>query len=165
MDLFSPQVDVSKMHKAFIRLRANPYDVAVINAWSCGFVARDGATKFATEFQTTFESCLWELYLHAVLKELKCQIDFSHSSPDFCITGPSRFTIEAVVARNAKGQLPHVIQGLICRHRITPARPVQPAGQKQILSHPRRCRSRRPGASGFRDQSRSSPDPRQNGKP
>ncbi|MAA87585.1 MAG: glycosaminoglycan attachment site [Haliea sp.] len=58
---------------------------------------RDG--KFVKELQITFESSLWELYVHAVLKELNYETDFRHSSPDFSVVAPFRFTIEATVTR------------------------------------------------------------------
>jgi hypothetical protein len=84
--------------------RGSPYDQAVLAKWAERFIDRDG--KFLQEFQTTFNSCFWELYLHAILKEAKCKIDFTHRAPDFVVSDPVPFVIEATVALNAKDSLP-----------------------------------------------------------
>lgn len=84
--------------------RRNRYDEAILTEWAEGFVDRDG--KFVEEFQTTFNSCFWELYLHAALKEVGCRIDFAHHAPDFVVTDPVSFVMEATVALNAKDALP-----------------------------------------------------------
>ena len=73
----------------------------MLEDWADGFVDRDG--KFVKEFQTTFHSSFWELYLHAVLKHLKCDIDFSKQAPDFIVEAPTKFSVEAVVALHATG--------------------------------------------------------------
>lgn len=106
MDLFTPVIPQEKFHPNFTSIiqRPNPYDRAVLGNWADGFVDRDG--KFVMEFQTTFNSSFWELYLHAMLKEVGCRIDFSHHAPDFVVTEPVPFTIEATVALNAKDTLP-----------------------------------------------------------
>jgi hypothetical protein len=106
MDLFTPIVSPEKFHPNFanISLQKNPHDQAVLSQWAEGFVDRDG--KFVGEFQTTFNSSFWELYLHAILKEAGCSIDFSHHAPDFVVTDPVPFVVEATVALNAKGSLP-----------------------------------------------------------
>ena len=69
--------------------------------WAKGFIDRDN--KFVHEFQTTFNSSFWELYLHAVLKHLGCSVDFSVAAPDFVVNTPTEFCIEAVVASHAVG--------------------------------------------------------------
>lgn len=74
--------------------------------WAEGFVDRDGDGKFVKEFQTTFNSSFWEIYLYAALKHLGCTVDFGHHAPDFVVTGPTAFCMEATVASNAKGALP-----------------------------------------------------------
>jgi hypothetical protein len=106
MDLFTPIVPPERFHPNFARLigKRNPHDEAVLSKWADGFVDRDG--KFVEEFQTTFNSCFWELYLHAILKEAGCKIDFTHSAPDFVVTDPVPFVVEATVALNAKDALP-----------------------------------------------------------
>ena len=59
-----------------------------------------GAGKFVREFQTTFNSSFWELYLFAVLKNPGIEVDFSHSSPDF-VAKNLPLTIEATIASHA----------------------------------------------------------------
>jgi hypothetical protein len=44
----------------------------VLTDWARGFIDRDG--KFVKEFQTTFNSCFWELYVYAVLKRYRLLI-------------------------------------------------------------------------------------------
>jgi hypothetical protein len=99
MDLFKLLVPEEKLHSAFKQLLDcdNEEERSLLQAWAEGMPDRDG--KFVQEFQTTFESSLWELYIHAVLKELKYQMEFSHSSPDFSIVAPHKFALEATVTR------------------------------------------------------------------
>lgn len=103
LDLFTPVVPVTAFHPAFGRLieHSLPFNRAVQNQWVQGFVDRDG--KFVKEFQTTFDSSFWELYLFAVFKELGLKCDLTKSRPDFCVVSPSVFSVEAVVSLNAEG--------------------------------------------------------------
>jgi hypothetical protein len=73
----------------------------VLEDWASGFVDRDG--KFVQEFQTTFESGLWELYLNACLRAWGMHVDMSHSSPDFVISRPAQFCMEAGIASPPQG--------------------------------------------------------------
>ena len=106
MDLFTPIVPVNQFHPNFAKCmeHRNPYNEALLSNWAEGFIDRDN--KFVVEFQKTFNSCFWELYLHAILKEAGCKIDFEHSAPDFVVTDPVPFVIEATVALHAKEALP-----------------------------------------------------------
>lgn len=70
----------------------------VLDSWAEGFVDRDG--KFVSEFQTTFNSCFWELYLFSVLKHIGIEVDFRHNAPDF-VTADGRLAIEAAIASHA----------------------------------------------------------------
>jgi hypothetical protein len=103
LDLFTPIVSRERFHPAFETVfnDATEYDKTLLNQWAEGFVDRDG--KFVKEFQTTFDSSFWELYLHAALKELGMVADFQWSRPDFCIQSPMPFLVEATVALNAQG--------------------------------------------------------------
>jgi len=67
-----------------------------INNWSEGFTDRDG--KMVREFQTTFYSVFWELYLFEVFRELKLEVDLTHKTPDFLIKSDIPIVIEAVTA-------------------------------------------------------------------
>lgn len=108
MDLFTPVVPAERFHPYFAGAKKypNPDNDAVLNEWAEGFFDRDG--KLVTEFQTTYHSAYWELYLFAVLKEMGCPVDFTHSSPDFVVTGPEQFCMEATVALNAQESVPEV---------------------------------------------------------
>ena len=74
---------------------------AVLTEWAQNFLDRDG--KFVHEFQATFESSFWELYLNAVAGTWNLEVDRSLASPDFIITSPTAFCIEAVIAAPAQG--------------------------------------------------------------
>jgi hypothetical protein len=106
MDLFTPIVSEAQQHPNFrgIFKRANQFDFDVVNDWASGFHDRDG--KFVKEFQTTFDSSFWELYLFVVLKHFALKVDFSVPSPDFFVTSGDGVNIEAVVALHAQGAPP-----------------------------------------------------------
>jgi hypothetical protein len=76
----------------------NRYALDVLQDWASGFQDRDG--KFVKELQTSFEPAFWELYLHAVLKHYQLVVDFQHNRPDFVVTEPYPFSMEATVALN-----------------------------------------------------------------
>jgi hypothetical protein len=94
MDLFTPAVDEDKLHKNFARTigRTGGGVREVLKSWADGFTDRDG--KFVREFQTTYNSSFWELYLYAVLKDLGIKVDFTYASPDF-VAAAHPFAIEA----------------------------------------------------------------------
>ncbi len=103
MNLFRPIVHRSKFHRNFENILAAPYRGArdVISAWAEGLPNRDG--KFVQEFQTTFNSSFWEIYIFAVLQRFGFTVDFSFTSPDFCVVAPTQFCIEAVIAEAPSG--------------------------------------------------------------
>ena len=71
--LFSPVVPPEQMHP-IVRMMLEPTygpERDVIVEWADGFRDRDG--KFVREFQTTFESSFWELYIYAFLKDLNAR--------------------------------------------------------------------------------------------
>jgi hypothetical protein len=105
MDLFAPVLPMESLHPNFQQtLRPDSASVrAVLNDWADGFVDRDG--KFVREFQTTYNSCFWELYLFAVTKKLGIVTNFSYSAPDFVSTNHA-IAIEATIASNAKDDTP-----------------------------------------------------------
>lgn len=108
MNLFDTNIPQERLHKLFQMVRGPQYlpERRVLEEWAGGFVDRDG--KFINEFQTTFESSMWELYLNAYLKELGATLNFSHHAPDFVVDGPTKFCIEATIAAPAKGGEPAV---------------------------------------------------------
>ncbi|EJB3956202.1 glycosaminoglycan attachment site, partial [Escherichia coli] len=104
INLFEDVVSLEKQHPMYIMMKEERYkpEREVINQWAEGFQDRDN--KFAKEFQTSFEPCLWELYLFAYLKELGLRCDFSYDAPDFIVNDPE-FCIEATIALPAQGDL------------------------------------------------------------
>src|SRR5438128_2079823 len=117
MDLFTPIVPTEKQHHNFL---ASINDRAagvrdVVSGWADGFVDRDG--KFVEEFQTTYNSSFWELYLFAVLKHLKVKVDFSFEAPDF-VAVDHPFAIEAAIASHGQDDVPEwekTIEGITNR--------------------------------------------------
>jgi hypothetical protein len=83
VDLFMPVVPLSRQLPNFRALVSKSVEAErhVILDWSRGFLDRDG--KFVVEFQTTFNSSFWELYLNAALKSLGFSLDFTQTAPDF----------------------------------------------------------------------------------
>jgi hypothetical protein len=105
MRLFEPVVEEARQHPNFksILKMANGFVFDVLDDWARGFTDRDG--KFVIEFQTTFNSSFWELYIFAILKHLQLSVDFTEPSPDFYVPGLS-LNIEATIASNAQGSEP-----------------------------------------------------------
>lgn len=103
MNLFKLQIPSSRQHHAFARMLEDAFapERAVLTDWAKGFVDRDG--KFVKEFQMTFESGLWELYLNACLRHMGNTVDMSHHSPDFVVTEPNKFLVEATIAAPPQG--------------------------------------------------------------
>lgn len=105
MKLFDPVVPEDLQHHNFKNALAigNGFNLDVVNDWARGFADRDG--KFVKEFQTTFNSSFWELYLFAILKKFELRVDFSHNRPDFYLPDVG-LNIEATVASHSVGTLP-----------------------------------------------------------
>jgi hypothetical protein len=105
MDLFLPIVPDRSFHRNFSAVLA-PFRKAereLLNEWAEGFPDRDG--KIVREFQTTFNSTFWEIYLYACLKAYACDFDWSHASPDFCARCRNiDLAIEATTANAADGK-------------------------------------------------------------
>lgn len=92
----------SKLHSKFNIINNNlPLHKKVIQDWFEGFDDRDN--KIIKEFQTTFHSSFWEIYLFAVFKKLNYSIDMSISRPDFMLYGYNqKVLIEATTANIKK---------------------------------------------------------------
>lgn len=107
MDLFTPIVPLEKQHANFVRT-CIPYRIGereVVQGWAAGFPDRDN--KFVHEFQTSFNSSFWEVYLHALFREYGFSMDWSHASPDFHLATPhDGVIVEAVTANAAAGATP-----------------------------------------------------------
>lgn len=107
MDLFTPIVSDDKLHPNFVN-EIRPSRVGereIIQGWAEGFPDRDG--KFVKEFQTTFNSSFWELYLHGLFRAYGFEMDWSKASPDFnLMTKKGSVIVEAVTANAADGATP-----------------------------------------------------------
>jgi hypothetical protein len=113
MDLFTEIAPLNRQHPIFRMLLAPECgpERAVLSEWAANFIDRDG--KFVYQFQTTYESCHWELYLHAALKELGASVDFARHAPDFVVSkGESSLTMEATICAPAEGGAPAFGRGV-----------------------------------------------------
>ena len=107
VDLFKIQVDENKLHSHFIYLLKDEQKPIrdILMKWAKDFEDRDN--KFSKEFQTTFNSSFWELYLYQVFKELDMRVDFSKPAPDFTVnTSYGIINVEAVTSNHANGNEP-----------------------------------------------------------
>ncbi len=106
LPLFKDIAEEAAQHPIYRMIRDGDYEPErqVLLDWSSGFIDRDG--KFCHEFQTSFEPCLWELYLYAYLKEIDVNVDYSFQTPDFVVEGLEKFCIEATIAAPALGSAP-----------------------------------------------------------
>ncbi|WP_193200591.1 hypothetical protein [Nostoc sp. MG11] len=89
MDIFTPIVPENQQHQNFRFITKSnlcDFEITVINGWADSFIDRD--SKFVKEFQTTFNSSFWELYLFACFKELNCKVNLSYATPDFVVSSP-----------------------------------------------------------------------------
>ncbi|MCZ4806685.1 hypothetical protein O6C85_13815 [Legionella pneumophila] len=113
MELFKPVISNDKQHfifKALMQSENAPEREVLLN-WVNGFKDRDN--KFIQEFQSTFESSMWELYSYAALKEIGIAVDMDNQSPDFlCSTNESKFCIEATIAAPEEDGIPPYGDGL-----------------------------------------------------
>ncbi|HCG7482179.1 hypothetical protein [Vibrio parahaemolyticus] len=110
MDLFTPRFKEKALHPYFVRLiKESKYAPVreVIAEWAKGMEHRKGEMiKFIDEFQLSFNSSLWELYLNKAFKDLGFEIDYSKESPDFCLTSKNGqvINVEAVTTNNAQNR-------------------------------------------------------------
>lgn len=108
MDIFEPVVTTDRQHAYFHELVSGKHaeKMALLQSWADQFQDRDG--KFVIEFQTTFNSSFWELYLNVAFQALGANVDLSHSRPDFLLRFPSSGEVvaEATITSNADGYAP-----------------------------------------------------------
>lgn len=107
VDLFKIRVDKNKLHPNFIYLLKDEKKPLrdILIKWAKDFEDRDN--KFSKEFQTTFNSSFWELYLYQAFKELGMRVDFSKPAPDFTVNTPyGTINVEAVTSNHANKDEP-----------------------------------------------------------
>lgn len=105
MDIFRPIVPEDRWHQHFRAVLAPECapSRAVVKQWATGFPDRDG--KFVQEFQLSFNSPFWELYLHATFREYGFAFDWANAAPDFSISRSGKhLCVEAVTANAADGK-------------------------------------------------------------
>lgn len=108
MDLFSIIQTKAPLCDEFKSILEDPYYEPVhkiLQSWGEGLLERAGEQrKFVVEFQTTFNSSFWELYLNKAFMELGYSVDYTKDRPDFCVTTPEglQFNVEAVISDRAK---------------------------------------------------------------
>jgi hypothetical protein len=108
LDLFAIVAKKERLNPNFVHLLSDEYAPVrdVIKRWAGGFEDRDN--KFNHQFQETFNSSFWELYLHQCFNDFGMQIDFSRASPDFTVKAKNGklLNIEAVTANHAHNSTP-----------------------------------------------------------
>ena len=107
MNLFNSLFPEEKLHKNYWQILKYTHkkDRMELLNWCKEFPDRDN--KFVKEFQITFNSSFWEIYLYALFKELDFKMNWENASPDFHIfTKYQEVIIEATIASNALGKTP-----------------------------------------------------------
>ncbi len=102
---FSQKIPTEKLHFQFKCLLDYGYksERELLETWIDEFPIKDGLNKTIIEFQSTFRSTFWELYLNKVIVSSGWQVDPEAVSPDFIIKkGNKTYSIEAVVANFAQ---------------------------------------------------------------
>jgi len=119
MNLFTPQVEEQKLHPNFISVKGNNIpkgyisigmnlekDRKTLESWCKGFPDRDN--KFVKEFQTTFNTCFWEMYLYKLFTDYSFRFNWNYSSPDFILNSSGvDFIVEATTANKANDERPN----------------------------------------------------------
>lgn len=118
-DLFDPIIPETQLHPLVERIMREPaYEPAkaVINSWLLGLDSKKEAKKLVKEFQTSFNSTFWELYLNKAFKDLGFEIDYGFDTPDFHLVHPngSRLNVEAVTANHKD----HLMAGFYQPERV-----------------------------------------------
>ncbi|WP_421556461.1 hypothetical protein [Pseudomonas kitaguniensis] len=106
MDLFKLEIEERNLHpdvKNIIDQACYAQARDNINEWSAGLSQRRKEwKKFVKEFQLSFNSSFWELYLNKAFADLGFKVDYSKESPDFCLIHSSGriLNIEAVTSNH-----------------------------------------------------------------
>lgn len=98
---FEPLVSEDKLHTQFKWLLNLGYrcEQELLQSWIDDFPVKDGFRKTIKEFQTTFRSTFWELYLNQVFKSSNWEVDPNAVAPDFIINrNGATCSVEAVIA-------------------------------------------------------------------
>lgn len=96
-----------KKHEKFKMLRDEiqlSKEKQLLCTYTHGLIDRDH--KMVRQFQETFHSTYWEIIIYQLCLEAGFSLDQSHPFPDFIISSPSEFYIEAVVANIKQTGIP-----------------------------------------------------------
>lgn len=109
LNLFTNEKNLEdeKLHPKAYLLKNNSQLVSekkMLLDWTDGLLDRDN--KFIREFQETFHSSFWEIYLYKLFIEAGFELDQSHQMPDFIIKAPQEVYVEAVTANIRNGGIP-----------------------------------------------------------
>lgn len=118
MDLFTLLVDEEKLHpnfKSVIKDTPAGYisigmnrekERRTLQSWAQRFPDRDN--KFVKEFQTTFNTSFWEIYLYKLFSDYNFTFNWDHASPDFFLNAQGvDFIVEATTANKADDEKPN----------------------------------------------------------
>jgi len=127
-DFFAPLHAPERLHPWFLQLATSEgFSPArgIVAAMMHYFRDPDG--NFVEQFQTTgFDARIWELYLYALLAELRYYVNRTHPAPDFLCSGLlGQFFIEAVTVN------PTVING----QNMETGQPADPTERERYLKH------------------------------
>nr|WP_297705293.1 PIN domain-containing protein [uncultured Butyrivibrio sp.] len=106
MEIFKSikEVEESKIHPKFKLLRDEiqlSSEKRMLESWTKGLIDKDN--EAVREFQESFHSRFWEFYLFKLLTNAGFIIDQGHQVPDYIVTSPYKFYIEAVVSNIREG--------------------------------------------------------------
>lgn len=104
MDLFKDiGIPHDKLNPNFIRMKEQDffYEKNLLNKWSEPIINRDGSEKFIKEFQTTFNSCFWEIYLSKLFSFYNLSVNYKYCHPDFVINDFGGINVEVVTANHS----------------------------------------------------------------
>lgn len=80
MNLFNTKFSEDKLHKNYLQVlrHTQAKDRDELCRWSHGFPDRDN--KLVDEFQTTFNSSFWEIYLYQLFQSCGAILDWSKAN-------------------------------------------------------------------------------------
>jgi hypothetical protein len=101
MNLIKPIIKENKQHPNYKKLLDGDLPtLKEIEKWAEGFPDRD--KKFVQQFQSTFNSSFWEIYLFKLFKTLNFNFKWDHPSPDFDLNfNGLDFIVEAAISNHS----------------------------------------------------------------
>ena len=104
---FESRINEKKLNPKFKFLLNFQYtsERELLTSWIERFKIKDGVDKTINQFQETFHSVFWEVYLNEVFSSLGYKTDENVVSPDFCLlVNEGKIYIEAVVSNVADSE-------------------------------------------------------------